>query len=222
MSQNIVIINYGMGNLFSIQKKINFLGANAIISSDYEAIRKADKLILPGVGHFGKAIENLKSLGLLDLLNEEVLINKKPVLGICLGMQLMASSSEEGDVKGLGWIEGKIVRFKISDKLKFKVPHIGWNSVSTEKNSKLMNQIPNNAAFYFVHSYHFESETSENILSYTDYEYKFASAIEKENIFGVQYHPEKSHHIGQLLLKNFLNVSTQSYTSSLIEGGRSC
>ena len=199
----IAIIDYGMGNLGSVKRKFNLIGVDAVISSDPLDIVNADKLILPGVGHFKKAIENLKKLNLWDIINEVVLIKKKPVLGICLGMQLMAKHSEEGDVKGLGWFDADVVKFQIKDKLKFKVPHIGWNHIRKMKESKLMSELPDLSEFYFVHSYHFKCNNPLDILNETEYESNFTSAIEKENIFGVQYHPEKSHDVGELLLKNF-------------------
>lgn len=206
MSNKILILDYGMGNIYSVTKKLSRLKINSFVSSSEEAILTADKIILPGVGHFGKAMENLKKLNLIEILNHEVLIKKKPILGICLGMQLMANKSEEGNVDGLGWVDADVVKFNITNKLKYKVPHTGWNQVTISKESKLMNNIPESSEFYFVHSYHFKAKNSLDILNETEYEGRFASAIEKENIYGVQYHPEKSHDIGEILLKNFVNL----------------
>jgi len=202
----ITIIDYGMGNLHSVAKKIKSLGHIPVITSDSFEISKADKLILPGVGHFGKAMENLEKLGLKDVLNKVVLEDKKPILGICLGMQLMATKSEEGNVNGLGWIEGEVVKFKVNDTLKYKVPHTGWNQIVKKKESPLMIGIPDLTEFYFVHSYHWKSSDRTDVSNETEYEYIFPSAVEKNNIFGVQYHPEKSHDAGDLLLKNFINL----------------
>jgi glutamine amidotransferase len=199
----LAIIDYGMGNLGSVKRKFSLFGVDTVITSGLQDIVTADKLILPGVGHFQKAVENLKQLKLWDILNEMVLIKKKPVLGICLGMQLMAKRSEEGGVEGLGWIDAEVVKFQVKDKVKYKVPHIGWNQIVKIKESKLMNEIPDLSEFYFVHSYHFRCNNPEDILNETEYETNFVSAVEKENIFGVQYHPEKSHGAGELLLKNF-------------------
>ncbi len=206
MPNQIAIIDYGMGNLNSVKRKLTRLNANAIITSNPTEILNADRIILPGVGHFGKAMENLNNLKLIAILNEAVITKKKPILGICLGMQLMAKSSEEGNVKGLGWIDGEVVRLKVKDTLKYKIPHTGWNQINIAKESALMRNIPDLSEFYFVHSYHLKAENKDVILNETEFEYRFVSAIEKENIFGVQYHPEKSHDIGELLLKNFITL----------------
>lgn len=195
-----------MGNLGSISKKFIRLGTDTIISSKISDIVNADRLILPGVGHFKKAVENLKKLDLWDLISEMVLVKKRPVLGICLGMQLMAKSSEEGDTKGLGWFDAEVVKFQVKDKLRYKIPHIGWNQIIKKKESNLMNELPDLSEFYFVHSYHFKCNNPNDVLNETEYESIFTSAIEKENIFGVQYHPEKSHETGELLLKNFIKT----------------
>ena len=203
---NIIIINYGMGNLNSIKKKLTHLKVNAVISSNPNDILNADKLILPGVGHFKKAIENLKALNLFNVINETVLIKKKPILGICLGMQLMANKSEEGNVNGFGWFNAKVIKFKTNNTLKYKIPHTGWNQITKTKQSALMKNISDLSEFYFVHSYHFKCNNSADILNETEYEYKFTSAVEKENIFGVQYHPEKSHDVGKQILKNFVEL----------------
>ncbi len=220
----LVIVDYKMGNHHSVKKKLDGLKVESLISSDPETILNATKLILPGVGHFGKAMENLRSMNLIAALNEAVLIKKTPILGICLGMQLMAKSSEEGistdarctsenkprtssDVEmGLGWFDAEVVKFKVNDTLRFKVPHTGWNTISIEKESPLMKNISPDSEFYFVHSYYMKANDASDVLNYTDYESKFASAVSKENIFGFQYHPEKSHDVGLQLLKNFLNI----------------
>ena len=206
MSQKIVIIDYGMGNLNSIHRKIRSFNIKPIISCTESDIKNADKIILPGVGHFSKAINNLKDLCIIDILNEVVLVKQKPIFGICLGMQLMTDRSEEGNVKGLGWINGKVVKFNISNYKNYKIPHIGWNKISISKNSILMNGIKENSELYFVHAYHLELNDRCDILNETTYEYKFSSALEKNNIFGVQYHPEKSHDDGIKILKNFIDL----------------
>lgn len=204
MSQQIVIVDYGMGNLSSVKRKLDRLKTTAIVSSDPFIISKAHKLILPGVGHFKKAMENLEKSDLLPVLNSLILEQKIPVLGICLGMQLMCQSSEEGNSKGLGWIPGKVVRFNVEDTQRFKVPHIGWNTVSLSNNSPLMKDITSNSEFYFVHAYHVVLEEAEYTINQTEYDYNFVSGFQKENIFGVQYHPEKSHDAGDQVFKNFI------------------
>ena len=206
MSQKIVIVDYSMGNLNSVQKKFIQLNANVVISSDPKVISQADKLILPGVGHFEKAVEIMHQKGLWDVLNKSVLIEKKPILGICLGMQLMTKFSEEGNVNGLGWIDATVVRFQVQDSLKFKIPHMGWNQIEIKKESSLMKGLTDQSEFYFVHSYHVKTDDKTVVLNETNYETNFVSAFEKENVFGVQFHPEKSHDSGKLLLNNFLEI----------------
>ncbi len=206
MSKEILIVDYGMGNLHSVKKVLDRMNVAVKVSSNPEDVAGCGKLILPGVGHFGKAISNLNKLNLTDSLNEAVLINKKPILGICLGMQLMAKRSEEGNSKGLSWFDTEVVKFNVSDKLKYKIPHIGWNRIDIKKNSLLMKNISESSEFYFVHSYHFSLNNLPDVVSETAYDYLFASAVEKENIFGVQFHPEKSHDAGAQLIKNFVDL----------------
>lgn len=206
MSSKVVIVNYGMGNLNSVKRMMDRLRVDSVISSAPKDIAESDKIILPGVGHFGKAMFNLKELNLLDTLNEAVLVKRKPILGICLGMQLLAKRSEEGGGEGLGWFEAEVVKFDVSDKLKYKIPHMGWNQVLIKKSSPLMKNVAEMSEFYFVHSYHVKIENDADTLNETEFDYVFPSAIEKENIFGVQYHPEKSHDAGAQLLKNFIEL----------------
>jgi imidazole glycerol-phosphate synthase subunit HisH len=200
------IVNYGMGNLSSVKRKLDRLKADSVISCDTRILRVCDKLILPGVGQFSNAIKNLKEMSLWDYLNEDVIKNGKPILGICLGMQLMANHSDEGDEYGFGWIDAEIVKFNIDDKLKYKIPHIGWNHIFLKKRSLLFHDINLDSGFYFVHSYHFRTNDSSNIVGETIYEYPFVSAIQRDNIFGVQFHPEKSHDSGEQLLMNFISI----------------
>lgn len=204
--KTVVIVDFGTGNLNSVKRTLDRMMAGSIISSSAEEIINAEKIILPGVGHFGKAMSNLKELGLLDVLNEAVLVQHKPVLGICLGMELMAKKSEEGNASGLGWFDAEIVRFDISDTQKYKVPHMGWNQINIKKNSSLMKYVPELSEFYFAHSYHLKVNDQSDVLNETQYEVTFPSAIEKDNIFGVQYHPEKSHDAGARILKNFIEM----------------
>ncbi|HON19570.1 MAG TPA: imidazole glycerol phosphate synthase subunit HisH [Salinivirgaceae bacterium] len=202
----LVIVDYGMGNLFSVYKSFNRLKVDVRASQEKDVIASADKLILPGVGNFGMAMKNLQRLNLQDVLNEFVLVKKRPVLGICLGMQLMTQYSEEGDSEGLGWFDAKVVRFRINNPQKFRVPHMGWNSIRVAKESPLLKGIDSESEFYFVHSYHTVVSNTDDVLCTTVYESEFCSAIAKENIFGVQFHPEKSHDAGIQLLKNFITL----------------
>ena len=206
MKKTLAIVDYGMGNLNSVKKKLDRLKTTASITSNPKDIIKADKIILVGVGHFAKAMKNIKELNLLDTLNEVAIIKKKPVLGICLGMQLMANDSEEGNSEGLGWLDANVRKMQVDDTLRFKIPHTGWNKITQSKKSRLMKGIPESSEFYFVHSYHLMPNETSNILNETEYCFKFTSAIEKDNIFGVQYHPEKSHDVGEVLLKNFISL----------------
>jgi len=176
------------------------------VTSSWKEIMESDKIILVGVGHFGKAMDNLKQLDLIDSLTEAVMEKHKPVLGICLGMQLMAKTSEEGDADGLSWIDANVKRIQVSDTVKYKVPHVGWNQIIKMKDSALMKGVGNADEFYFAHSYHMDVFDSNLILNVTEYSNKFVSGIERDNIFGVQYHPEKSHDAGDILLSNFVDL----------------
>ena len=200
------IVDYGMGNIFSVQKKLLQENVTVSTSSDPQDILQADKIILLGVGHFKRAMDNLQELNLIEPLNNFALIQKKPVLGICLGMQLMASYSEEGNSSGLGWVDASVKKFKTSDSQEFKIPHMGWNTINLTKKSDLMNNIASNEEFYFVHSFYMQPNDPDLILNETNYIENFCSGIERENIFGVQYHPEKSHDSGRTLLKNFISL----------------
>jgi len=205
-SKMIVIIDYGMGNLRSVFNKFNRMGFISEISSEPDVIKKADKIILPGVGHFAKGMSNLKEKGLIDVLNDKVLLEKTPVFGICLGMQLFSEYSEEGDCPGLGWIKATTVRFRIKDKIKYKIPHIGWNTVNIVNKSGIDDFLTDDDIFYFVHSYHTQCRDIAYVWMTSWYEYEFVSAIKKENIFGTQFHPEKSHDTGMKLLKLFIEL----------------
>lgn len=204
--KQIVIIDYGMGNLRSIDKCFKKLGVLSIISSEIHEIEKADKLILPGVGHFKAAIERIKQLNLIEVLNKKVIEEKVPILGICLGTQLFCKFSEEGFVEGLGWIDAEVVKFQVSDKVRYKVPHMGWNKVKVINSNSLDKGINNDEEFYFVHSYHIKCNDPKDIWMTTVYDYEFVSAVHKDNIYGTQFHPEKSHNAGIELLKKFANI----------------
>lgn len=200
----IVIVDYKMGNLGSVTNIIKKIGHSSVVSSDIDIISKASKIILPGVGSFAKAMDNLHELNLIDILNEKALGEKIPLLGICLGMQLLTKSSEEGNVEGLGWIDAKTVKFKLNDFPELKIPHMGWNETRFTKTHFLSEDYHEDPRFYFVHSYHAVCEQEENILTKTNFGYEFASGIIKNNIMGVQFHPEKSHKFGANLFKNFI------------------
>ncbi len=206
MAARVVIVDYGTGNLNSIHRCLDRMRIDSIVSSEPGDIVNSDKIILPGVGHFRKAMETLRALNLVDTLHEAVLVKKKPILGLCLGMQLMARRSEEGNAKGLGWFDAELISFDISNKLKYKIPQFGWNRIHIRKDSMLMNNISDQSEFYFAHRYHLRLADSSDVLSETRYEHYYPSAIEKDNIFGVQYHPEKSHDVGAQLLSNFVKL----------------
>ena len=203
----IVVVDYGMGNIHSIVKKIKHLGGDVFVSSNSDEILKSDKIILSGVGHFKQAMNNLRKSKLIDTLNQAALVQKKPILGICLGMQLMGIKSEEGgDIEGLSWINANVKRIKVSDTIKYKVPHMGWNEINIRKESPLMNGVGDKSEFYFSHSYYMDVHEPDLILNETEYFSRFVSAIENQNIFGVQDHPEKSHEAGDIILSNFVNI----------------
>lgn len=194
----IVVIDYGLGNLTSVRNALEELKIPVEISSKLEDIKRAKALILPGVGAAGAGMSNLKENNLDKLIIEQA-ENNKPILGICLGMQLLFSFSEEGGVKCLNLVEGNVKKFNIN----LKIPEIGWNQVEKNKDSKLLKGISNNSFFYFVNSYYCKPEDEKNVTGITEYGEKFCSVLEKDNIFGVQFHPEKSSEVGLKLLRNF-------------------
>jgi len=201
----IVIIDYGMGNLRSVQKAFERIRVPATISSNANDIKTADKLVLPGVGHFERGISNLKDRGLFELLNELVQDKKKPILGICLGMQLMTEFSEEGNCNGFGWLKAKTQKFSFKSN-GLKIPHMGWNNLSIKNSDTLFKDITTDNFFYFVHSYYVSCDNETDILTETSYGNGFVSSFQSGNIFGCQFHPEKSHDKGLQLLKNFAEI----------------
>ncbi len=203
----IVIIDYQMGNSGSIRNMLAKMGVESVISSNGSDIERAEKLILPGVGAFDNGMKNITKTDLISVLSNKVIEEKTPLLGICLGMQLLTQKSEEGNLPGLGWFDAETVRFNF-DKAqnKFKIPHMGWNYIMPIKENPLCKNLPKRFRFYFVHSYHVICNKAQDVLSTTDYGYEFVSAIQKENVFGVQFHPEKSHKFGMQLLKNFVEL----------------
>ncbi len=202
----IVIVDYGVGNLSSIQNMLKKAGAKSSISSQPEEILAADKLILPGVGAFDSCVSRLEDSGLTDIISRKVLKEKIPLLGICVGMQLLLEGSEEGRLAGLGWVRGKNIKFKQALlPASYKIPHMGWTEVNTIKPSKLLEGMYEEPRFYFVHSYHADLNDKGDELLTANYGYSFTAALEHENIIGVQFHPEKSHKFGTRLLENFIN-----------------
>jgi glutamine amidotransferase len=201
----ITIVDYGVGNLASIKNMLKKTGADALISSDESEIRAADKLILPGVGAFDTCVQKLQDSGLLNVINQKVLEERVPVLGVCVGLQLLTAGSEEGVLPGLGWIKGSVIKFR-QERLPsgLKVPHMGWTDVAVSKPSRLFENMHEEPRFYFVHSYHVELAETGDALVEADYGYKFTAGIEHGNILGVQFHPEKSHKFGMRLFSNFV------------------
>lgn len=204
----IAIVDYGMGNLGSILNMCRKVGVRAKITKKIHDIQHADKLILPGVGAFDTGMKNITSLGLLPILQQKALKEKIPVLGICLGMQLYCKTSQEGNRSGLGWIDGEVTRFDFTkDNIQLKIPHMGWNTLRLQKKNTLFNKMGNDSRFYFVHSYHVLCRNSADILTLTEYGYPFVSSLHRDNLYGVQFHPEKSHKFGMDLLYNFSLIS---------------
>lgn len=198
----IVIVDYGIGNTASVKNMLKVCGANSAVSSDVEVIKRADKVILPGVGAFDEAMRRLQEARLTPVLADFVATGR-PLLGICLGAQLLLSSSEEGKLAGLNFIRGTCKRFESSDGL--KVPHMGWSEV-TPQSTSTFTAFETTPRFYFVHSYYMMCESSDHVLGTTHYGHNFASMIGYKNVFGVQFHPEKSHHFGMQLCKNFISL----------------
>jgi glutamine amidotransferase len=203
----ITIIDYGMGNLGSIANMLRKIGADSVIASDPAIIERAQKLILPGVGAFDSGMANLNERNLVDILNKKVLLDKIPILGLCLGMQLLTQKSQEGKSQGLGWIEAETVKFGFNPKeTGLKIPHMGWNNIQVYREHPLFARLDKDSRFYHVHSYHVLCSESD-VIATTFYGYSFVSAIARGNILGVQFHPEKSHKFGISLLKNFVELN---------------
>lgn len=204
---SIVIVDYRMGNVGSILNMLKRVGVPATLSSDPQAILGASKLILPGVGAFDAGMANLAQAGMVEPLRQRVLEDGVPILGICLGAQLLFEGSEEGVLPGLGWIRGKVTRFDFSQAgRKLKVPHMGWNVVSPRRQDGLFAGAEGEQRFYFVHSYYMSCAEPSDVLSVTPYGSDFVSSVERGNVYGVQFHPEKSHKFGMRLLSNFAQL----------------
>ena len=202
----LAIIDYQVGNLLSIQNMLFKIGKrDVVITNEEDDIIQAEKIIIPGVGHFDYGISKLRNAPFFETLNHRVINEKVPVLGICLGAQLLLEKSEEGNLPGLGWLKGGSVKFdtsKMNEDL--KVPHMGWSEVEKLKESRLLTGLPEDPRYYFVHTYHFHCQNPEHHLLKATYGYDFIAAFESDNILGVQFHPEKSHRFGMQILKNFI------------------
>lgn len=202
----IAIIDYGLGNLASVQNMFRKIGVkDAVLTSDAEVIAAADKILLPGVGAFDAGMSKLEATGLIPLLNKKALEEKVPVLGICLGMQILTRKSEEGVKKGLGWIDGETVKFNPDPTVKLKVPHMGWDYINVTRKNPLL-EMGKKQRFYFVHSYYVICDDVSQVLATCDFDGPFVCAVNKGNIFGTQFHPEKSLKFGMSLLENFAKI----------------
>ena len=205
MNEPTIIIDYGMGNLGSIANMIRHLGFKSIITSDISDIQSAKKIILPGVGHFDKAMQNIRKRNLTEIIKEKALNEHVPMLGICLGMQIMCNASEEGSEQGLGLINADVKKFTFENNSTLKIPHMGWNIVEQAKDNRLFSESLKPHRFYFVHSYYVNCNDKSDVLTSTNYGFNITSAFQRKNIFGVQFHPEKSHKFGMDLLRNFIS-----------------
>jgi glutamine amidotransferase len=204
-STEVTVVNLGVGNLGAIPNMLKRLGATATITDDAGEIDRATKLVLPGVGAFDAAMSNLRRLGLTDVLTRQVLERRTPVLGLCLGMQLLADESEEGNEPGLGWIRGKVVRFRLdgSDPT-LRIPQMGWNTVQPARQVPLLHDLGEDPRFYFAHSYHLVCADPSDVVGTTVHGYEFPSVVQRDNVMGAQFHPEKSHRFGMKLFENFV------------------
>ena len=202
----IAIIDYGLGNISAFANVFDTISQPFIIARSNDELKKATKVVLPGVGSFDHAMMLLEKSGMYDLLNSMVIEQKTPVLGVCVGMQMMARMSEEGTRPGLGWIVGEVKKFVETPRRAVRIPHMGWNNVVPSCGHGLMRGLDHESRFYFLHSYYFECRNGSDILATTDYDGRFTCAIGQNNIYGVQFHPEKSHRWGNQLLENFARL----------------
>jgi glutamine amidotransferase len=203
---NLVIVDYGVGNLGSIPNMLGRLGSSAEITSDVARILAADRLILPGVGAFDAGMASIEARGLLEPMRQRVLDDGIATLGLCLGMELLFESSEEGVRAGLGWIPGHVVRFRFDVDQRRPIPHMGWNTIDPTRDSPLLKELDASSRFYFAHSFHADGVDDADVVATTEYGRPFASIVSKGNVHGAQFHPEKSHRFGLQFLANFLAV----------------
>lgn len=203
----ITVINYGSGNIRAITNIYKKLNIPTYVATTAEAVKQATKIVLPGVGAFDATMEQIDASGMRDALDEKVLEEKTPVLGICVGMQVMAKSSDEGDRPGLGWIDAHARKFNVQYlKQKPHLPHLGWNVASPIGESAILKHVDVNKGFYFLHSYYFECQNTINSIAMTEYGINFTSAVHVDNVYGTQFHPEKSHQNGIQVFKNFAEI----------------
>lgn len=203
----ITIINYGLGNILAFVNVYNRLNIPVAVAKSADDLRNATRLILPGVGSFDHAMQQLDQSGMRQIVEQLVMEEKMPVLGICVGMQMLAKSSDEGDLSGLGWIDGKVKKFDLSAMPpETNLPHMGWNDVIPVADSGLFKGMERDSRFYFLHSFYFDCNQQSNVLAVSDYGGNFSCAVRQGNVYGVQFHPEKSHHFGSQLLKNFSEI----------------
>lgn len=205
----ITIVDYGLGNVKAFANLYKKLNIELVYASNVDDLANATKIILPGVGAFDHAMQMLNGSGMREKLDELVLEKKVPVIGICVGMQMMANSSEEGQMKGLGWIPGTVKKFKRESQAsesQYPLPHMGWNSLQVTRASKLLLGLDEKKLFYFLHSYYYEPSDKEHVIATANYGHEYACIVNKGNVYGIQCHPEKSHHNGVALLKSFASL----------------
>lgn len=203
----ITIIDYGVGNVLAFVNVYNRLNIPVTVAKSADNLRSASRLILPGVGSFDQAMQQFDQSGMRQLVEQLVMRDKLPIIGICVGMQMLAKSSDEGNLPGLGWIDGTVKKFDLSAMPPdTNLPHMGWNDVAPVAEGGLFKGMEKDSRFYFLHSFYFECHQQSNVLAVSDYGGNFSCAVQQDNVFGVQFHPEKSHHFGSQLLKNFSEV----------------
>lgn len=203
----ITIVDYGLGNLGSVANMLRRIGVRSRLTTSVADVLDAEALILPGVGHFGMGMDNLRQRGLIEALDQRVRVEKTPVLGICLGAQLLARHSEEGDARGLGWIAADVKRFDFKNTTALPVPHMGWNEVEPVDPEMFAGHVAGDTRFYFVHSFHFVCDAESSATAWCNYGYRFAAAVRDGHVWGAQFHPEKSHRFGMRVLQNWVDFT---------------